>query len=72
MHHAIDQCQGELEVQACKMQEIEELNASLMAVSEQKDDDISKLRILKEEMKYLNDADKIITEGLKGDLQQSA
>jgi len=54
------------------MQEIEELNASLMAASEQKDDDISKLRILKEEMKYLNDADKILGEGLKGDLQQSA
>jgi hypothetical protein len=54
------------------MQEIEELNASLMAASEQKDDDISKLRILKEEMKYFNDADNIIIEGLKSDLQQSA
>lgn len=72
MQYAIDYCHGELEAQAYKMQEIEELNASLMAASEQKDDDISKLRILKEEMKYLNDADKIITEGLKGDLQQSA
>ena len=54
------------------MQEIEELNASLMATSEQKDDDISKLRILNEEMKYFNDADNIIIEGLKSDLQQSA
>ena len=43
-----------------------------MAASEQKDDDISKLRILKEEMKYFNDADRIIAEGLKGDFQQSA
>ena len=38
-----------------------------MAASEQKDEDISKLRILKEEMKYFNDADRIIAEGLKGD-----
>jgi hypothetical protein len=42
-----------------------------MAASEQKDEDISKLRILKEEMKYFNDADRIIAEGLKGDFQQS-
>ena len=53
------------------MQEIEELNAGLMAASEQKDDEISKLRILKEEMKYLNDADRIISEGLKSELKQS-
>lgn len=51
---------------------MEKLNSSLRAESEQKDDEISKLRILKEEMKYFNDADKIIIEGLKGDLKQSA